>query len=60
MVKITDENEENIFTTLDKEGKPEIETLGLQIHFNYPCGCKITQDKSGNYFFPCKDHLKLQ
>jgi hypothetical protein len=29
----------------------------LQIHIDFGCTCKITQDNKGNWFFPCKKHF---
>jgi hypothetical protein len=28
----------------------------LQIHIDYGCTCKITQDNKGSWLFPCKKH----
>jgi hypothetical protein len=33
-----------------------VSVIQLQVHINHGCGCKITQDRGGNWLFPCKAH----
>lgn len=52
-------NDKFIIDFLDKENnnkQPEFSTKQLQIHIDYQCGCKVTQDKKGNSIFPCTKH----
>lgn len=34
----------------------EFSVKQIQIHIDYGCGCKITQDKKFNWLTPCKKH----
>lgn len=45
------------FLDSENSGKaPSITLKQVQIHLDYLCGCKITQDKHGNSLIPCNDH----
>lgn len=35
---------------------PMFKIHGIQVHLDFKCGCKITQDKMGNSLFPCQAH----
>ena len=43
------ENNQKIKATISKQQ--------LEIHIDFKCGCKITQDNKGNSLFPCDKHL---
>jgi hypothetical protein len=51
-------NLDTVFDFLDSEnvGVVSFENAQLQIHLNYGCTCKITQDKKGDSLFPCSKH----
>lgn len=55
-------NDDFVLALLDKvnnDETPKISTQQLQIHIDYKCSCKVTQDKHGNSLHPCKEHYKL-
>lgn len=57
MLKIIEDN--TVVTYLDDSNNNEMPKFSKQlsqIHIDYKCGCKITQDKRGNWLFPCQGH----
>ena len=56
MEKLSLEREEKIRKELDFESGNKITTQQLQIHIDWDCGCKITYDKLGSWYFPCNYH----
>ena len=52
-------NDETVLNFLDTENNnkpPKMSLKQIQVHLDFNCGCKITQDKLGNSLFPCKLH----
>lgn len=49
---------DDVLNYLDRENKdvPIITRHSLQIHIDYKCQCKITQDKKGEWVHPCASH----
>ena len=53
-------NDEILLDFFKKEDlTPEISVHQLQIHIDYPCGCKVTQDNGGRWFLNCDKHVLL-
>lgn len=36
---------------------PSFSIQQVQVHIDFYCGCKITQDSHGNSLFPCNQHM---
>jgi hypothetical protein len=52
-------NDKHIIDCLDSFNDnvhPKFSLKQLQIHIDYVCGCKITQDNKGNSLFPYDSH----
>lgn len=52
-------NDNKILEFLDSENKnipPTFKTEQIQVHLDFMCGCKITQDRKGNWWHPCPSH----
>ncbi len=51
-------NDIPVIDFLDAQNKamPTFSIQQIQIHIDYKCGCKITQDRKGNSLFPCSTH----
>ena len=56
---LMDENQSENGKLMPNGKKVDIEfkTMTMQGHIDHGCGCKITQDKLGNWLFPCKKHI---
>lgn len=54
------ENESDTGKLMPSGKKVDVEfsVKTMQAHVDYGCGCKITQDKLGNWLFPCEKHYK--
>lgn len=52
-------NDGIILSFLDRKNfqeKPTISTKQIQVHLDFKCTCKITQDGKGNWLMPCLKH----
>lgn len=56
MERLSKKREMKIAKELDFENSRKITIQQIQKHIDWNCGCKITHDKLGSWYFPCNYH----